>query len=68
MVEATMSTVAQRLYDVLHKIAKGYMTPDELRRKCEKEYGLEYHEALEMAYENIQQEAAQAIKGMRRPT
>ena len=59
--------IAQRLYDALHKIAKGYMTPDELRRKCTEEYGLEYHEVLEIAYENIQQDAAKAIKGMRRP-
>lgn len=58
---------AQRLYDTLHKIARGYMTTDELRRKSEKQWGLDYAEALEMSYENIQQEAAQAIKGMRQP-
>ena len=59
--------IAQRLYDALHKMAKGYMPFPELRRKCRKEYGLPYVEVLEMSYENMQIEAQQAIKGMRRP-
>jgi len=57
----------QRMYDALRRIAKEYQTPDQLRRQAEKEYGLEFEEALEYAYENIQADAAAAIKGMRRP-
>lgn len=45
----------------LRKIAKHYMTPDQLRRNSEKEYGLDYEEALGYAYENIQQDAKNAI-------
>ena len=55
-----------RMYDALRRIT-AYMSPDQLRRRAEKEYGLPYEEALEMAYENIQSEARVAIKGMRRP-
>ena len=60
------ATVIRRLYNTLLLIKK-YQTPDQLRRHAEKMYGLSFEEALEMAYENIQQEAANAIKGMRRP-
>lgn len=37
-----------------------------LQRNSEKRYGLSYFEALEMAYETLQDEAKQAIKGYRR--
>lgn len=57
----------QRYYDVLKKIAKDYMTTRELMRNSERQYGLTYHEVLEMSYDNIQAEAATAIKGKRRP-
>jgi len=57
----------QYYYDVLKRIAKGYQTPDQLRRRSEKDWGLEYHEALEMTFENLQAEAARAIHGKRRP-
>lgn len=56
----------QRLYDALKKITR-YDSPDTLRRRSEKDYGLEGDEAIEYAYENVLQEAANAIKGMRRP-
>jgi len=52
---------------VLQKIAKGYQSLDQLRRDSERLYGLLYKEALELAYENIQTEAANAIRGRRRP-
>lgn len=55
------------LYTSLKKIAKHYQTPSQLRRASQKQYGLEYEEALEYAYENIQLEAAKAIKGVRLP-
>lgn len=57
----------QRMYDALRRIAKEFQTPAQLQRSSERQYGLEYAEALEYAYENIQQLAQQAIKGMRRP-
>lgn len=55
-------------YDTLRKIARDFMTPDQLRRAAQKSYGLDYEEALEMAYENIQSLAKAAIHGKRRPT
>jgi hypothetical protein len=54
----------------LKRIVKDYMTPDQLRRKCESRagyLGLTYTEALEMAYENMQMTAAGAIKAKRIP-
>lgn len=57
----------RRMYDALKRIARGYQTPDQLRRGSEKQYGLAYTEALEYAYENMQQDAKNAIKGLRRP-
>ena len=57
----------QRLYDALHHIAHDYETTEGLRAGCGNEYGLEYQEALEMAYENLQVVARNAILRMRRP-
>lgn len=57
----------QRYYDALKRIARAYQTPDLIRRNAERDYGLRYAEALEMAYENLQWEAKQAIQGRRRP-
>ena len=37
----------------------------ELKRNSEKQFGLDYEEALEMSYENIQMVAKEAIKGVR---
>ena len=51
----------------LKKIARGYMTTEQLKSRAGKEYGVSYHEALEMAYDNIQAEAAAATHGKRRP-
>jgi len=56
-----------RLYCALKLIAKGYDTPSKLRRTCERKCGVSYEEALGFAYENIQAEAAAAIKGVRVP-
>ena len=53
------------LAQALHRI-RSYMTPEQLRKRCDREYGLQYEEALEMAYENVIGEAASALKGMRR--
>lgn len=57
----------QRYFDALRRIAKGYCTPDQLRRIAEKDYGVSPEEAIEMAYENMQAEAARSIHGRRRP-
>jgi hypothetical protein len=56
----------QRYYDALKKIAREYMTPAQLYRTA-KSVGLEPHEHLEMAYENIKGEAERAIYCRRRP-
>ena len=49
----------------LKRIATGYQTPEQLRRGAEREYGLDASEAIEYAYENMQQEAKNAVKGVR---
>jgi len=54
-----------RMRATLKKIAKGYQTPDQIRRGAEKQYGLDADEAVGYAYENIQADAASAVKGVR---
>ena len=49
----------------LRRIVNHYQTPDQLRKSSEKEYGLDYEETLEMAYENIQNEAKAVIKNVK---
>ena len=56
-----------RMFDALVKISKAYMTTEQLKKKAERMYGVSYVEALEMSYDNIQGDAAVAIRGMRRP-
>lgn len=53
-----------RFYHALKRIA-AYMSPERLRRQHEKDYGLNYDEALEMAYENVLGEAKSALHGYR---
>jgi len=57
----------QRYYDALTTIARKYQTTDQLRRRAG-QYGLSHLEELEMAYENIQALANEAIKRKRRPS
>jgi hypothetical protein len=57
----------QRYFDALKTIAKLYMTTEQLARGSLKKFGLDYHEALEMSYDNIQLLANDAIKGKKRP-
>lgn len=57
---------ARRYFDALKRIAKDRMTPDQIRRDAPN-VGLEYEEYLEMAYENMQQDARNAIHRKRRP-
>lgn len=42
-----------------------YQSPDKLRRESQKDWGLDYEEALEMAYENVISTAKYASKGIR---
>lgn len=51
--------------NTLRKIAKGYSTPEQLLKQSKGDFGLDYEEALEMAYVNIQNEALQACKGVK---
>jgi hypothetical protein len=44
---------------------KSYSTPKQLRKDSQI-YGLDYEEALEMAYENVLQEAKAGLKGIRK--
>lgn len=55
-----------RMYAALKTIIR-YQTPDQLRRQSQRHYGLDYEEALGYAYENIQQTAKNAVKGVRLP-
>ena len=55
----------ERFEMALRRILR-YQTPEQLRRHCEKQYGLEFEEAIQMAYENIQGEAQSALRGYRK--
>lgn len=59
-------TREQRLYDALKRITK-YDSVQGIHRTAEKRYGLSGEEVIEMAYENVVNEARIAIRGMRRP-
>jgi hypothetical protein len=56
----------QIYFDALKKIARGYQTIEQLRKRGG-QYGLDANEEIELAYDNIQHEAERAIKGKRRP-
>lgn len=55
-----------RYYNALKRITK-YQTVNQLRKNSERDWGLTFEEALEMSYENLQNEARQAIHGKRKP-
>lgn len=43
-----------------------FMTPDQIRNECAKgDIGLDFDEELEMAYENIQADAKQAVASIK---
>ncbi len=52
-----------RMHVALITISKGFQTPNQLKKSSSKELGLDYEEALEMSYENIQHIAKCAVKG-----
>ena len=53
------------MLNTLRRISKDYQTPEQLGKNSEKQYGLEYEEALAMSYDNIQKEAVKSIKNVR---
>jgi len=55
-----------KLYAALSRIA-AYDSPEKLHRTAGKRYGLSGNEAIEMAYDNVREEAKAAIKGVRKP-
>lgn len=64
-ITVNQATQFNRMRAQLFTIAKGYMTPKQLNANCKKLYDLSFPLALEMTYENIQQEAARTVKGIR---
>lgn len=63
-----MSDNEIRYFDALKRIAS-YTPPDRMKRDNERGrgYGLDASEEIEMAYENVIQEAKIAVRGKRRP-
>ena len=56
----------QKMFDGLKTISN-YQTVTQLQKNAGKDYGLDYTEALEMAYENVLYTAKLTVKGLRRP-
>lgn len=56
----------ERMRAALKRIATRYLTPAQLERDAEKRLGLSYTEALEMAYDNVRDDARMAVHGVRR--
>lgn len=54
-----------RMLAALKIISEDYQTSEQLRNEGAKQVGLDYEEALEMAYENIQELATRTIKGIK---
>lgn len=55
-----------RYFNALKRITC-YLKPEVLHKRAEKLYGVSGPEAIEMAYENVLQEARDAIKGRKAP-
>lgn len=55
-----------RMHEALKRITC-YQSPSHMRKHSIKEWGLPFEEVLEIAYENVQEEAKQAVKGIRVP-
>ena len=53
----------EQMYLALRRIAKGYVSTGQVDRNAER-LGLSPHEFLEYAYENIQQEAKNGLRGV----
>ena len=53
-----------QMLNALKKI-KAYQSPEKLRKDSSKDWGLDFEESIEMAYENIQGDAAFACKNVK---
>ena len=53
-----------RLFEALKRITR-YETPERLRKHGEVAYGISGDECVDMAYENILEEAKRGIRGVR---
>ena len=56
----------EQMYLALRRIAKGYVTVEQMPRNALR-LGLSQQEFMEFAYENIQQEAKNGLRGVRLP-
>lgn len=54
-----------KMKQALTVISKSFQPPTQLRKESGNDYGLEYEEALEMSYENIQGIAKAGVKNVR---
>lgn len=54
-----------RMYEALKEISENYYPVNVLQSISESKYGVEPDEAVEMAYENMQDEAKRAIRGIK---
>ena len=54
-----------RMRFALMRISCEYQTPEKLRKNAERDYGVCFEEAIEMAFENMQTDAREAVKGVR---
>jgi hypothetical protein len=52
------------MLNTLKKI-KSYQSPSQLKKDSGKDWGLDFEEAIEMAYENIQNDASNGCKNVR---
>ena len=57
----------QEYFDALRQIAHDFHPPEWFEKNAERAYGVSPDEALQMAYENMQRTAANAIRWRRRP-
>ncbi len=69
MSKASKTSNELAYFDALKRIAS-YTPPEKMRRDNERGqgYGLDAEEEIEMAYENVIQEAKNAVRGKRRPS
>jgi hypothetical protein len=65
MLSKTQQKQFNQMRSALITISKGYQTASQLRKSATKQFGLDYEEVIEMSYENIQNTAAQAVKGVK---
>ena len=54
-----------RMREALRSIRDDYLSPEKIKATSFEEYGLEPEIAIEYAYDNIQEIARQAVRGVR---